>query len=73
MSKELDFRPQKVFAKAYNLDTRVIMAERSFFSSLYDYFVDVGGRGGGKTVDKIKSVVLESTIRKVRVLVTREY
>lgn len=49
------------------------MAERSFFNPDYDYFVDVGGRGGGKTVDKIKSVVLEASIRKVRVLVTREF
>lgn len=73
MSKPLHFSPQKVFAPAYNLDPKVIMAERSFFNPDYDYFVDKGGRGGGKTVDKIKSVVLESTIRKVRVLVTREY
>lgn len=49
------------------------MQERSFFSSLYDYFVDYGGRGGGKTKDKIKAIVLESTIRRVRVLVTREF
>lgn len=68
----LHFAPQKVFAPAYNLDVKVIMAERSFFSSQYDYFVDYGGRGGGKTKDKVKSVVLEASIRKVRVLVTRE-
>lgn len=49
------------------------MAERSFFSSLYDYFVDYGGRGGGKTKDKVKAVVLEASIRSVRVLVTREF
>ena len=73
MSKSLHFFPQKVFSPAYNLDVNVIMAERSFFNSDYDYFVDVGGRGGGKTVDKIKSVVLEASIRKVRVLVTREF
>lgn len=73
MSKRLDFRPQKVFAPAYNLNNKVIMAERSFFNSAYDYFVDFGGRGGGKTKDKIKAVVLESTIRRVRVLVTREF
>jgi phage terminase large subunit len=73
MSKALHFTPQKVFAPAYNLDTKVIMAERSFFSSGYDYFVDYGGRGGGKTKDKVKSVVLEASIRCVRVLVTREF
>lgn len=68
----LNFAPQQVFSKAYNLDPNVIMQERSFFSSMYDYFVDYGGRGGGKTKDKVKSIVLESSIRKVRVLVTRE-
>jgi phage terminase large subunit len=73
MSKGLHFTPQKVFAPAYNLDTKTIMAERSFFSSLYDYFVDYGGRGGGKTKDKVKAVVLEASIRSVRVLVTREF
>jgi phage terminase large subunit len=69
----LHFTPQKVFAPAYNLITKVIMAERSFFSSDYDYFVDYGGRGGGKTKDKVKAVVLEASIRCVRVLVTREF
>ncbi len=73
MGRQLEFRPQKVFAPAYNLDTKQIIEQRSFFNPDYDYFVDVGGRGGGKTVDKIKSVVLEASIRKVRVLVTREY
>lgn len=69
----LNFNPQPVFAPAYNMDIKQVMAERSFFNSDYDFFIDVGGRGGGKTVDKIKAVVLEATIRKVRVLVTREF
>ncbi len=69
---DLLFKPLKVFSAAYNLDAKVIMKERSFFNSAYDYFVDWGGRGGGKTKDKVKAIVLESTIRKVRVLVTRE-
>ncbi len=73
MGRQLEFRPQKVFAPAYNLDTKKIIEQRSFFNPDYDYFVDVGGRGSGKTVDKTKAVVLESTIRKVRVLVTREF
>lgn len=68
----LHFSPQKVFAPAYNTDAKQIISERSFFSSLYDFFVDYGGRGGGKTKDKVKSIVLEATIRRVRVLVTRE-
>ena len=70
---DLDFRPQKIFADAYNTNVADILNNRSFFNSDYDYFVDRGGRGSGKTKDKIKSVVLESTIRRVRVLVTREF
>lgn len=69
---DLHFSPQKVFAKAYNINTADIIKERSFFSSLYDFFVDYGGRGGGKTKDKVKAIILESTIRPIRVLVTRE-
>jgi len=68
----LHFAPQKIFAPAYNTDAKQIISERSFFSSLYDFFVDYGGRGGGKTKDKVKAIVLEATIRRVRILVTRE-
>ena len=70
---DLNFRPQKVFAEAYNTDVKDIISQRTFFNPKYDYFVDFGGRGGGKSVDKIKAIVLESTIKRVRVLVTREY
>lgn len=72
MSRELVFSPQKVFSPAYYTTNDEILKHRTFFRYDYDYFVDYGGRGGGKTVDKVKSVVLESTIRPVRVLVARE-
>jgi phage terminase large subunit len=70
---KLVFNPQKVFAPAYILDPAKIKSIRSFFNPDYDYFVDYGGRGGGKTKDKVRSIVLESTIRRVRVLITREF
>ena len=72
MSKSLSFFPQSAFAPAYYTDINDIMKERSFFRKEFSYFVDYGGRGGGKTKDKIKSVVYEASIRPVRVLVTRE-
>ena len=72
MSKSLSFFPQTAFAPAYYTDINEIMKERSFFRKEFSYFVDYGGRGGGKTKDKIKSVVYEASIRPVRVLVTRE-
>lgn len=69
---KLNFNPLPVFKPAYNMDKESFRAERSFFKPEYRYFVDYGGRGGGKTMDKVRSVLLEATIRKVRVLVTRE-
>lgn len=72
MSKTLEFTPQKIFAPAYYTDANEIIKNRTVFNNDYDYFVDVGGRGGGKTKDKIKAIVTEATIRKVRVLITRE-
>lgn len=69
---ELEFFPQPIFAPAYYTDTDEIIRRRTVFREEYINFVDYGGRGGGKTVDKIKSFVIESTLRKVRVLITRE-
>tara|TARA_R110002012_G_scaffold316344_1_gene531197 strand:+ start:2077 stop:3567 length:1491 start_codon:yes stop_codon:yes gene_type:complete len=72
MSRTLEFTPLKIFAPAYYTDPNEIISNRTLFRHDFDYFVDYGGRGGGKTVDKVESVVLESTIRPVRVLVARE-
>jgi len=69
---DLHFSPQEIFAPAYYTDAKEIIERRTFFREEYDFFVDVGGRGGGKTVDKVKSIVLESTIRSIRVLIARE-
>lgn len=68
----LNFYPQPVFAPAYYTDANEIINRRTVFREEYINFVDYGGRGGGKTVDKIKAFVIESTLRCVRVLVTRE-
>lgn len=70
---KLVFKPQKVFAPAYYTDPIDIRKHRTIFRKEYTNFVDRGGRGGGKTVDKIKAVVIEMTLRPVRVLATREY
>jgi len=69
----LNFNPQPIFAPAYNMTIEAMRRERSFFNPEYEYFVDYGGRGSGKSFDKATAVILESTIRKVRVLVTREF
>lgn len=72
MSKVMRFFPQKVFAPAYYTDVKDIVKHRTLFRPEYTYFVDEGGRGGGKTKDKVKAIVFEASIRPVRVLVTRE-
>ncbi len=69
---ELAFFPQKVFAPAYYTDPNEILKRRTIFREEYVYFVDYGGRGGGKTQDKVEAVVIEASLRKVRVLVGRE-
>lgn len=68
----LSFFPQKVFSPAYYTDPTDILKYRTIFRHEYDYFVDYGGRGGGKTQDKVEAVVIEASLRRVRVLVGRE-
>jgi phage terminase large subunit len=55
------------------MDIKTMRNERSFFNSEYEYFVDYGGRGSGKSFDKATSVILEATIRPIRILVAREF
>lgn len=69
---ELAFFPQKVFAPAYYTDPNEILKRRTIFREEYVYFVDYGGRGGGKTQDKVEAVVIEASLRRVRILVGRE-
>lgn len=69
---DLAFYPQKTFAPAYYTDPNEILKRRTIFREEYVYFVDYGGRGGGKTQDKVEAVVVEASLRRVRVLVGRE-
>jgi len=70
---KLNFNPQPIFQSAYNMDIESMKRERSFFNPDYEYFVDYGGRGSGKSFDKATSVILEATIRPIRILVAREF
>ncbi len=73
MAREFFHNPQPSFREAYLTKSKDIIANRTIFNrEKYDNFVDTGGRGGGKTYDKIEAVVLEASIRRVKVLVTRE-
>ena len=70
---KLNFDPQKIFHECYNMSTKDILSQRSFFNPKYEYFVDYGGRGSGKSFDKATAIILEASIRPVRILVTREF
>ena len=71
MSK-LVWRPQKAFADYFYTTPEEIIANRSVFRKEYDHFVSYGGRGSAKTFTWADAVVVEATLRPVRVLVTRE-
>ncbi len=70
---KLNFKPLEVFRDEYYTDPYDIIKHKTLFRKEYTNFVNYGGRGGGKTVDKIRAVVIESTLRRVRLLITREY
>lgn len=69
---ELVFKPQESFADHFITDANEIIKHRSILPLDIRYHVDEGGRGSGKTFTWADAVVVESALRPVRVLVTRE-
>ncbi len=72
MGAPLVFRPQECFADHFITDAKEIIANRSIFPLDIRYHVDYGGRGSGKTWNWADAVVVEASLRPIRVLVTRE-
>ena len=68
----LIWKPQAAFHDYFNVDRKTIIKNRSIFKSDFEYFVSYGGRGSGKTFQFMDAVVVESTLRPIRVLATRE-
>lgn len=69
----LVWKPQKCFKDHFKTDMREIIRTHSIFAAGVQYHIDYGGRGSGKTWTWADAVVVEATLRKVRILVTREF
>lgn len=69
---QLDWAPQESFAEFFNTDVKQIIRERSVFRSDIEYFIPYGGRGSAKTWTFADAVIVEGSLRPVRILVARE-
>lgn len=69
----LVWKPQLAFADFFYTDTKTILEKRSVFRDDIVYFVPYGGRGSAKTWTFADAVVVEATLRPVRILITREF
>ena len=72
MSKTLVWKPQPAFQDYFYTEPSDIKKHRTVFRKEYTNFVSYGGRGSGKTYTFADAVIVEASIRKIRVLVTRE-
>ena len=72
MSKTLVWKPQPAFADYFYTDAKDIINRRTVFREEYINYVAYGGRGSGKTFTFADAVIIEASIRPIRVLVTRE-
>lgn len=72
MSK-LVWTPQESFSNHFITDAKEIIQRRTIFAPDIIYHIDYGGRGGAKTWTWADAVVVEASLRPVRILVTREF
>lgn len=71
MSK-LVWTPQRAYTDFFLTDTTAIIQARSVFKPGVEYMVPYGGRGSAKTWTFADAVVVEGSLRPLRILVTRE-
>jgi phage terminase large subunit len=69
---QLDWHPQPAFADYFYTDESQILANRSVFRGDLEFFVAYGGRGSAKTWTFADALVIEGSLRPIRILVTRE-
>ena len=72
MSRKLIWNPQEAFRDFFYTSPEDIKRHRTVFRKEYEYFVPYGGRGSAKTYTFADAVIVEASLRKIRVLVTRE-
>ena len=68
---KLIWNPQPAFKPYFNTAAEV-KKNRSVFRNEYTYFVSYGGRGSGKSVAFTDALVVEASLRPVRVLIARQ-
>ncbi len=68
----LVWNPQPAFRDFFYTNPKDIIKHRTVFRKEYEYYVPYGGRGSGKTYTFADAVIVEASLRKIRVLVTRE-
>jgi len=73
VKNNLDWRPQEVFQDFFYTDPLEILARRTVFQENKEYFTAYGGRASAKTWTVFDAVVVEASLRPVRVLCAREY
>lgn len=69
---KLNWTPQLAFCDYFHTNPKDIIATRSVFRLDTEYFIAYGGRGSAKTWTFADAVVIEATLRPVKILVTRE-
>ena len=72
MSNTLKWFPQAAFAEFFYTDANEIIKRRTVFREDITYFVPHGGRGSAKSFTFMDAIVVEASIRPVRILCTRE-
>ena len=72
MGAVLDWKPQEAFTDFFHTKAEDILKKRTVFKEELTYFVPYGGRGSAKSFTFIDACVIESSIRPVRILCTRE-
>ena len=68
---KLVWNPQPSFKPYFN-SAKEVLKNRSVFRSEYTYFVSYGSRGSGKSVAFTDALVIEASLRPVRVLICRQ-
>ena len=69
---ELDWCPQEAFTDFFYTTSEEIIKRRTVFLEELTYFIPYGGRGSAKSFTFIDALVIEASIRPVRILCTRE-
>jgi len=69
----LVWKPQRSYLDFFYHDNREIFRKSTVFREDIEYFVPYGGRGSGKTYSFLDAVIVEATLRPIRVLCAREY